>query len=707
MGRKRRLSSGFLVILGFLALAAAQEPTLRITVTLVQVDVVVTDSKGHHVPDLRAEDFEIRQDGELQKITHFSYVPEEPGGQVHDLPSGWAGRGPAPLDKIPIGPPAPITPGQVKRTVALVVDDVMLRFENIVRVRDSLRKYVERDMQPGDLVALVRTGGGVAILEQFTTDKRVLLEAVSLLKWRFQGRQGLLPIHPSDVEPVDAGPSEPQILDYGYSLSALGAIGTLEQVVTEMKRLPGRKSVVFISDNLGIGPRISPEMDRLTDMANRSAVSIYTIDPGGLRTNMPTAAEHVRVRNGADMGRILNRRSEEEFRAQEGLSYLADRTSGTFFHNRNDIPVCIQQAAADQLGYYSVGYSPQAGTFDSNAMRAKFHRVSVTVRRPGVKVRWTSGFTGVPDEAPGPRLASQTKPREQQLLEALASPFTATGIKVRLTSFFTETKTTPSVYSMLFFDAKGLTFVQENDGHWRATADIVTSAYRGIKQNIQQRQRQENIRLTEDQYREALKVGFMYVLNDPMKEPGSFLMRAVVRDAFSGHTGSASQLVDVPDTRKGQLALSGIMLKLAPRQVLPPKEQAELAARDGTVEPWLEGGPAVRRYRPGQSIYYNFMVINPKLKGPKKSPNRMPDVVHEVRVFRNGKAFYTGPAFPFTKEGRLDDRRFVGAGLLRLGVKLTPGEYLLEVIVTDKLASKKKSKVAQWIDFEVTELPAS
>ncbi len=45
------------------AASPANEPMLRITVTLVQVDTVVTDSKGKLVTDLRPEDFELRQDG--------------------------------------------------------------------------------------------------------------------------------------------------------------------------------------------------------------------------------------------------------------------------------------------------------------------------------------------------------------------------------------------------------------------------------------------------------------------------------------------------------------------------------------------------------------------------------------------------------------------------------------------------------------------
>src|SRR5882672_3231728 len=58
--------------------APAQEPpdmpVLRVTVNLVQVDAVVTDSKGKQVTNLTADDFEVLQDGKRQKITKFSYI---------------------------------------------------------------------------------------------------------------------------------------------------------------------------------------------------------------------------------------------------------------------------------------------------------------------------------------------------------------------------------------------------------------------------------------------------------------------------------------------------------------------------------------------------------------------------------------------------------------------------------------------------------
>ncbi len=469
-----------LVVLGVAAFGqeitkpAAQPspPVLRITVTLVQVDAVVTDSHGKRVTGLTVDDFELLQDGVAQKISYLSYMPEaEPVAREPEPKKG---------EKVPMLAPKPITAGQVKRTVALVVDDLALSFSSIVRVRDAMRKYIEQEMQPGDLVAIVRTGGGVALLEQFTTDKRLLLEAVDLLKWRYNGRAGLGAILPLPGH-EDAGPqTRPEMLDYGYTLSALGSLGTLTQVVQGMRDLPGRKSVVLLSDSLQVDPEVGTAIEKLTDLANRSNVSIYSVDPRGLQTGM-SAAEIAMAdessnpmgpsgRSGSggrgpglgqpdptDPGNPSDRNrpaggnapglgqanpgrntgggpfsfpmppGAADIMSVGGLADLAKGTGGIFFANSNDIAGCIRQATADQLGYYLLGYTPAEGTFEKDETKAKFHRITVRVRRPGLRVRWKSGFRGVPDEL---TLTDNTeKTREQQLLEALASPFAATGIR--------------------------------------------------------------------------------------------------------------------------------------------------------------------------------------------------------------------------------------------------------------------------------------
>jgi hypothetical protein len=97
------------------SISPSSEPTLRITVTLVQVDSIVTDSKGKHITDLKPEDFELRQDGKVQKITHFSYINTSSGKAVVQKQKQAVDKSAPPL------PPVPMRANQVKRTIALVV----------------------------------------------------------------------------------------------------------------------------------------------------------------------------------------------------------------------------------------------------------------------------------------------------------------------------------------------------------------------------------------------------------------------------------------------------------------------------------------------------------------------------------------------------------------------------------------------------------
>ncbi|MEO8370196.1 MAG: hypothetical protein ABI806_13430 [Candidatus Solibacter sp.] len=323
------------------------------------------------------------------------------------------------------------------------------------------------------------------------------------------------------------------------------------------------------------------------------------------------------------------------------------------------------------------------------------------MRRPELKVRWKSGFNGVTDELTS-ALPPVPKSREQQLLEALASPFAANGIKVRLTSSFNQTsKIGPIMHSLLHFGGRELAFRRQEDGTWRGAVDVMTSAFRGVKQPMEQRQRRLDISLTEEQYQKALREGFLLNLVDRMKQPGTFLMRAVVRDAVSERMGSASQYVQVPDTRKGQLAVSGILLKLAPPELRSPSVSP--AENEGSVQEWSEGGPATRRYRPGQAILYGFAVVNAKAAGPARQYR----VGNQIRLFRNGKIVYTGKYSNLLDPTKEDAARLIGGGVLTLGGRLNLGEYPLQVIVTDENAGKKKPPVVQWIDFEVVDRPAA
>ncbi|HEX5706581.1 MAG TPA: VWA domain-containing protein, partial [Pyrinomonadaceae bacterium] len=176
--------------------AGDDDDVVRITSNLVQLDVVVKDDKGNLVTDLTPEDFELYEDGKRQPITNFSFVSTESGAARP------AARVRADRTAPPV-PPARLRPEQVRRTIALVVNDLGTSFESMYHVRRALKKFVEEEVQPGDLVAVVRASAGMGALQQFTSDKRVLLAAIEQVRWSPLGNSAGV----SAFAPVGADPS--------------------------------------------------------------------------------------------------------------------------------------------------------------------------------------------------------------------------------------------------------------------------------------------------------------------------------------------------------------------------------------------------------------------------------------------------------------------------------------------------------------------
>src|SRR6266508_6426980 len=201
------------------------EDVVRITKNLVQVDAVIVDKKGQPVTDLRSDEVQIFEDAHQQKITNFSFVASE--SPVTALTQ------PAPPDKnAPPLPPVKLHPEDVRRTIALIVDDLGLSFESTYYVRRALKKFVEQQMQPGDLVAIIRTSGGIGALQQFTADKRQLYAAIERVKWNSLGRGGVSAFAPmtpptpgSGGAEIDAMTEEQnQFRDETFSVGTLGAV---------------------------------------------------------------------------------------------------------------------------------------------------------------------------------------------------------------------------------------------------------------------------------------------------------------------------------------------------------------------------------------------------------------------------------------------------------------------------------------------------
>ncbi|MCA1557060.1 MAG: VWA domain-containing protein, partial [Acidobacteria bacterium] len=474
-----------------------QDEVVRISTNLVQVDAVVTDKKGQPVTDLRAEDFEITEDGRKQEISNLSYVTTV-------QPTAPPGAPATPVDKNqPPAPPVRLKPEQVQRTMALVVDDLGLSFESTYYVRRALKKFVDEQMQPGDLVAIIRTGGGIGVLQQFTSDKRQLYAAIERIRWNMMGRGGASAFAPiesgqpvgGEEEPGDdrntadsSGPRE-DINEFRSEIFAVGTLGAVNYIVRGLRDLPGRKSVLLISDGFRLfnsgnnSRRLFEALQRLTDLANRASVVIYTMDARGLQVTGLTAADNVSGLSAQQVEEQLSSRRDELFDTQSGLIYLARQTGGFNVRNTNDLNTGIRRVLEDQRGYYLIGYRPDESTFDPGSGQRRFHKINVRVKRPGLQVRSRTGFYGISDE----RAVPARRTRQQQLLGALISPFNSNAIDLRLTSLFgNEQRMGSYMRSLLYINAKDLTFTEEADGWQKAVMDVVALTFGDNGQVIDQ-----------------------------------------------------------------------------------------------------------------------------------------------------------------------------------------------------------------------------
>jgi VWFA-related protein len=688
---------------------SGETEVVRITTNLVQLDAVVTDKSGQQVTNLRPEDFEILEDGRPQGITNLSYISIQPVAE-RSSPST------KPSAVKTIAPPTPLRSEQVRRTIVLVVDDLGMSFADMRFVQHALKKFVDEQSQPGDLVGIVMTGGGGSALQQFTNDKRQLYAAIERVRWQHPGRIGV------DINsPLKS--LDPTLLEK--------TINALTSIVTGMKSLPGRKSVLFFTEDFpifkkveGLNP-VTGNLDRdmdsmleeieqraidlsesvgqslgqypnrvaeLIDRANQASVVIYTIDARGLMTLGMTAEERGKdAFMPSDFEEFRDKSRAKLLDTQFGLGYLASQTGGFLIHNANDMSGAIKRVLDDQNGYYLIGYHPPEETFKANA--GQFHKVEVRVKRPGLRVHSRKGFYSLPEENKRPIPLA----RNEQLKTALNSPFDSPGVRLRSTAMFGNTQQSGSFIRLfLHIDGHDLSFKEEADGWHSAVIDIVAQAYTGGVGNADTLARTETIRMQGKSYERALREGLVYVLNVPVKMPGAHQLRVAVRDVASERIGSARQFVEVPNLTKNELALSGIAISgSAPPTPMSPRNNADEESGESALE--AQSGPARRRLQQGMMLNYGFIVYNAKADAKA----RIPQIQTQVLLFKDGKLVYEGAAKPFDASGQNDTQRLVSSGRLYLGADLAPGEYLLQVVVTDLRADAKHNVVTQWADFEI------
>ena len=95
-------------------------------------------------------------------------------------------------------------------------------------------------------------------------------------------------------------------------------------------------------------------------------------------------------------------------------------------------------------------------------------------------------------------------------------------------------------------------------------------------------------------------------------------------------------------------------------------------------------------------LQYGYEIYNAKLDAAKQ-----PNLSAKIRVFRDGKVFLDGHQLRVEFAGQKDPQRIRSSGAIEMGKSMPPGDYILQIIVTDE--NSKQSTATQYMQFEVVD----
>jgi VWFA-related protein len=530
-------------------------------VNLVQVRVVVRDSQGNVVTNLKKEDFQLQDNRKPQTISTFSVETPESHAVVPAVPS-------TPETSPAIEAPAPVVPVLPQRFVAMVFDDIDLLTEDVVSVRVAATRLFE-SLAPSDRVGMYTTSG--QLTQEFTSDHDKLKE--SLL--------GIVP-HPlsttkgfhdcPDINYYEAD----QIVNF-HSTQALGVATEdaiqcafhgdrtqqaaalslareqadhvalagdqqteyvyrhLEDTMRRLSAMPGQRAMVLVSPGF-IVTQNTREGGELVDRANRANIVINTIDARGLYTpDLLGDISDPPVDARRTAGFKASYRIQGQLEQSEILAQLADGTGGTFFHNRNDIDQGLRRAVAAPPLSYLLGFSPQNLKVDG-----RYHTLKVTLAgKQKFTIQARHGYYA-PRSVKDPAEAAK-----QEIQEAIFSQEEIHDVPIELqTQFFKTDQTQAKLAVLTHVDVKGIHF-RKAEGRSNDDLTFATAIFDENGNYVIGGEKIVKMRLLDPTLNRLNHSGFTVKSSFDVK-PGTYLVRLVVRDAEGEQMAARNGAVVIP-----------------------------------------------------------------------------------------------------------------------------------------------------------------
>jgi VWFA-related protein len=396
-----------LVATAFAALLFGQQPpaVFRSTTDLVEIDVVVRDKSGKFVPDLKAGDFELRDDGQPQPVELLTLVAAAHAPRSSE----------SPIVQPDLAATAAAAPSSRARVFLAIFDDAHLSAENFRNAQTAATELFTKQFRPGDVGGVV-VGGQVAN-RRLTSDATELASAVKratsspksdsrafdFIEWPRMNEAEVFRVMAEDrsaIEgvvtrvcsdepdrcrpPLSPADAEHDVRAKANRLSAdlrsesERTLQIVSTMLTNLERFEGRKTILLLSEGFAADDSWS-EVQRVIGLAARVNARIYTLDARGLTYRGGTALDRAPIDT---QQRLL----ESLGSGDDAINSLAADTGGFVVRNTNNFSRAVSTIADDAGTYYVLGYRP------SRALDGKFHRVSVRVKRSGIDVRARRGY---------------------------------------------------------------------------------------------------------------------------------------------------------------------------------------------------------------------------------------------------------------------------------------------------------------------------
>jgi len=387
--------------------ATAQKPpeapippvTESVDVTVTNVDVFVTDSKGQRVGGLKAEDFEIRQDGIPQKITNFYAVS---GGQVL-FEDGTS----VPFDVKE--PAAPQVPQTVQAHYVFYIDNQNIQPQSRNRMFKRLKEFIQQSVGPNAEGMIVTYARSLKIRKSFTSHPNELVATLDDIELDTGGGTNTVSDQRDALQRINDAKSPTEAMNYAqqYSKSLRNDLefttDALVDTIASLAGLQGRKNLIYVSEGLpamaglelyeAIRQKfqdpaasmqefeydLNPRYMKIISAANANGVTIYALDASGLQTSSAIDASN----RGTDihLNDFVVRQN-----MQGPIQMMAQETGGLAAVNTNDWKANLDQIASDFSNFYSLGYRAAKGASDRG------HKIEVSVKRKGLTVRTRTSF---------------------------------------------------------------------------------------------------------------------------------------------------------------------------------------------------------------------------------------------------------------------------------------------------------------------------